>query len=107
MGIVLTKKLRVIFRIYLLMVLATSSTFCVGGDYFSNVSPVTTMQININAKNSVYQNMMAIDSCNAYFNSSQQHGHICHFGEVPPQVAIWLFMLAILGFIGFLNRRKL
>lgn len=95
------------FRIVLLVAFFIASPICVAENLLQGVRNTSTVQINIANSNIVYGNKAALDSCNAYFSSSQTYQHVCRIGEVPPQVAIWLFLLAIIGFIVFLNRKKL
>lgn len=61
----------------------------------------------IGSSSNIFDTTTSKDSCNAYFSARSNTAYECRFGEVPPQVATWLFLVAIFGFIGFLNRNRL
>ena len=45
-------------------------------------------------------------SCTAYFKESNNAIN-CRAGEVPLPAARWLFLLALIGFVGLSNKRKI
>lgn len=45
-------------------------------------------------------------TCAAYFKNKLDESH-CRSGEVPAQVAFWIFIFALLGFVCLLNKRKI
>ncbi len=45
-------------------------------------------------------------SCTAYFKETVNVNN-CRAGEVPLPAARWLFLLALIGFVGLSNKRKI
>ncbi len=45
-------------------------------------------------------------SCAAYFKETVNANN-CRAGEVPLPAASWLFLLALIGFVGLSNKRKI
>lgn len=70
-----------------------------------NAVPTVEAYISNATETNRYDSPLA--SCAAYYSGEKSFANQCRYGEVPPQVAIWLFLVAIFGFIGFLNRNKL
>lgn len=69
------------------------------------------VEVRINAHSTVrtfsYHGVTALDNCTAYFSTDIKFAETCRFREVPTQVALWLFLVVIIGFTTFLNRNKL
>jgi len=51
------------------------------------------------------QSIAAPSSCTAYFQGTL-NASSCRAGEVPLQAATWLFILALIAFVGLSNKRK-
>lgn len=51
------------------------------------------------------QSSVVSDSCTAYFKGTLNVDN-CRAGEVPLPAATWLFILALLAFVGLSNKRK-
>jgi len=51
-------------------------------------------------------NAIVLDSCSAYFEGTS-NVLSCRDGEVPTPAATWLFILSLVAFVCFSNKRKL
>jgi hypothetical protein len=52
------------------------------------------------------QHQLTSTSCAAYFKETVNADN-CREGEVPLPAASWLFLLALIGFVGLSNKRKI
>jgi hypothetical protein len=50
------------------------------------------------------QKVTVVNNCTAYFDGTLSAAS-CRVGEVPFQAATWLFVLALIAFVGFSNKK--
>ena len=62
--------------------------------------------VEISEQLTVIKKSGEVSSCLAYFEGDK-HASDCRIGEVPPPVATWLLIGALLGFVGSSNKRKI
>ena len=72
---------------------------------------VGNMQVVVNQTNEstgfpTQQNPSVSDSCTAYFKGTINVNN-CRAGEVPLPAATWLFILALIAFVGLSNKSKI
>ena len=68
----------------------------------SNIDVSQSGSINRGSK----EQQLPITSCAAYFKETVNANN-CRAGEVPLPAASWLFLLALIGFVGLSNKRKI
>ncbi len=93
--------LRVVF---LIATLGTSSAHAL-----ENLSHPVNVSINQSAGQNQLdkeQQLSESNSCTAYFKETLNANN-CRAGEVPLPAARWLFLLALVAFVGLSNKRKI
>lgn len=94
------KTLLLAFVVCVLMVLPVLQS--VDGVYDSNALAIQAKK-NINVK--INQQTPVSSSCTAYFKGTSNVND-CRDGEVPLPAATWLFILALVAFVGLSNKKK-
>ena len=83
-------------------ILSTSSAHAIeNSNYQSNIDVNQTETANQRVKQ-----QSSTASCAAYFKETVNANN-CRAGEVPLPAASWLFLLALIGFVGLSNKRKI
>lgn len=65
---------------------------------FKLVDVKSELRLNFESKSS--------SMCDAYFQKKLGESN-CRSGEIPTQVAFWIFIFALFGFVCLLNKRKI
>lgn len=94
------KPLKLALVVCIMMVLPVLPS--VGGVHESNML-VAQVEKNISFKTS--QKIPVSSSCVAYFKGTSTVND-CRDGEVPLPAATWLFVLALVAFVGLSNKKK-
>jgi hypothetical protein len=85
-------------------ILCASTAFAIeSSNYQSNIDASQTENVNQRVKQ---QKLSSTASCAAYFKETV-NANSCRAGEVPLPAASWLFLLALIGFVGLSNKRKI
>lgn len=86
-------------------ILCASTAFAIeSSNYQSNIDASQTENVNQRVKQQKSSSSTA--SCAAYFKETV-NANSCRAGEVPLPAASWLFLLALIGFVGLSNKRKI
>jgi hypothetical protein len=94
--------IRFLKAVLLAVILSASSAHALeNSNYQSNLDASRTETIHQKGKE-----QQSTASCAAYFKESVNANN-CRAGEVPLPAASWLFLLALIGFVGLSNKRKI
>lgn len=65
-----------------------------------------TSTLDVLSVDNDYAKFDQVDNCSAYFEGTKKVAS-CREGEVPTPAATWLFILVLMAFVSFSNKRKL
>lgn len=98
----LISAIRFLKAVLLVTILSASSVHALeNSNYQTNLDVTQTETIHPKGKD-----QQSTASCTAYFKESVNANN-CRAGEVPLPAARWLFLLALIGFVGLSNKRKI
>lgn len=81
------------------------SMFAIAGEGERVSTNIVVSQLEKTGLVSAQNTVAPSASCTAYFEGTLS-ADSCRAGEVPLQAATWLFILALIAFVGLSNKRK-